>query len=162
MKACLIADDHVLMREALAGTVRLGWPDAAITEVGDFPAAWAAAASCEVAVVDLMMPGADPLAGIAPPAGAAPDTAILVVTGTDDDRLLLALLDLGIAGFAPKTSNGGDHRGGAAPDRRRRPLSAAAPRRSSPRRAATRRRARGRRHASRSCAKGGASRRCRA
>ena len=108
MRACLIADDHVLMREALAGTVRLAWPAAHVTEVGDFPSAWAAAADRpEVAIVDLMMPGADPLTGIGRLRTASPDTAILVVTGTDDDRLLLALLDLGIAGFAPKTSNGG-------------------------------------------------------
>ena len=44
MKSCLIADDHVLMRDALAGTVRLAWPAAAIVEVGDFASAWAAAA----------------------------------------------------------------------------------------------------------------------
>lgn len=64
MKSCLICDDHVLVREALAGTVRLGWPDVAITEAGDFPAAWAAAAlRSDVAIVDLMMPGAGPVSG---------------------------------------------------------------------------------------------------
>ena len=107
MKTCLIADDHVLMRDALAGTVRLGWPDAAITEVGDFVAAWAAAVHRpDIAIVDLMMPGATPVAGIARLRDVAPGTAILVVTGTNDDRLMLDLLDLGIAGFAPKTASG--------------------------------------------------------
>lgn len=108
MKSCLIADDHILMREALAGTVRLAWPEAAITEVGDFPGAWAAAtAEPDIAIIDLMMPGAEPLAGVRGLRVASPHTAILVVTGTDDDRLMLNLLDLGIAGFAPKTSSGG-------------------------------------------------------
>jgi DNA-binding NarL/FixJ family response regulator len=107
MKTCLIADDHVLMRDALAGTVRLGWPHVAITAVGDFASAWAAAAAHpDVAIVDLMMPGAAPLAGVAGIRRASPDTAILVVTGTDDDRLMMDLLDLGIAGFAGKTSSG--------------------------------------------------------
>ena len=107
MKSCLIADDHVLMREALAGTVAIGWPAATITEVGDFRSAWtAAAAQPDVAIVDLMMPGATPRAGIAGLRAAAPTAAILVVTGTDDDRLMLDLLDLGIAGFAAKTSSG--------------------------------------------------------
>ena len=107
MKTCLIADDHVLMRDALAGTVRLGWPEVAITAVGDFASAWAAAAMHpDVAIVDLMMPGAAPLAGVEGIRRASPDTAILVVTGTDDDRLMLDLLDLGIAGFAAKTSSG--------------------------------------------------------
>lgn len=107
MKSCLIADDHVLMRDALAGTVRLGWPDVTVTAVGDFASAWAAAASHpDVAIVDLMMPGAAPRAGVEGIRRASPATAILVVTGTDDDRLMLDLLDLGIAGFAGKTSSG--------------------------------------------------------
>ena len=107
MKSCLIADDHGLMRDALAGTVRLGWPDAAITEVGDFAAAWAAAAHHpDLAIVDLMMPGATPIAGVTRLRAISPGTAILIVTGTDDDRLMLDLLDLGIAGFAPKTASG--------------------------------------------------------
>jgi len=106
MKACLICDDHALVREALAGTVRLGWPGATITTVNDFPAAWAAAAGHDRCIADLTMPGADPLAGIAGLRRAAPEMAILVVTGTDDDGLLLDLLDLGIAGFAPKTASG--------------------------------------------------------
>ena len=107
MKSCLIADDHVLMREALAGTVRLGWPDAIITHASDFPSAWSAvAAGVDVAIVDLMMPGATPLAGVKGIRDTAPGTAVLVVTGADDDRLMLDLLDLGIAGFAAKTSSG--------------------------------------------------------
>ena len=107
MKTCLIADDHVLMRDALAGTVRLGWPDATITHASDFPGAWkAVAAGVDVAIVDLMMPGATPHDGIKGIRDAAPGTAVLVVTGTDDDRLMLDLLDLGIAGFAAKTSSG--------------------------------------------------------
>jgi DNA-binding NarL/FixJ family response regulator len=52
------------------------------------------------------MPGADPLTGIAGLRRAAPEMAILVVTGTDDDGLLLDLLDMGIAGFAPKSASG--------------------------------------------------------
>ena len=107
MRSCLIADDHVLMRDALAGTVRLACPAAAIVEVGDFASAWAAAARHpEVAIVDLMMPGATPLDGIRGLRAASPDTAVLVVTGTDDDRLMMDLLDLGIAGFAAKTASG--------------------------------------------------------
>ena len=107
MKSCLICDDHVLVREALAGTVRMGWPGATIAEVGDFPSAWAQAAKgFETCIADLMMPGAGPLAGIAGIQRAAPNTRILVVTGTEDDTLLLELLDMGIAGFAPKTASG--------------------------------------------------------
>jgi DNA-binding NarL/FixJ family response regulator len=60
----------------------------------------------ESCIPDLMMPGADPLTGIAGLRRAAPEMAILVVTGTEDDSLLLDLLTLDIAGFAPKTASG--------------------------------------------------------
>jgi DNA-binding NarL/FixJ family response regulator len=106
VKACLICDDHPLVREALAGTVRLAWPAATLSTATDFPAAWAAAPGHDCCIADLIMPGADPLAGIAGLRRAAPEMAILVVTGTQDDGLLLDLLDLGIAGFAPKTASG--------------------------------------------------------
>jgi DNA-binding NarL/FixJ family response regulator len=87
--------------------VRFGWPDAVITEVGDFPTAWAEAANGhDVCVADLMMPGAAPLAGIDGLIRAAPAMAILIVTGTQDDSLLLDLLGRGVAGFAPKTASG--------------------------------------------------------
>jgi DNA-binding NarL/FixJ family response regulator len=107
MKTCLICDDHALVREALAGTVRLGWPDARITEVGDFPSAWAEAAKgYDLCIADLMMPGAGPLAGIDGIIRAAPSMSLLIVTGTEDDTLLLDLLDRGVAGFAPKSASG--------------------------------------------------------
>ncbi len=88
------------------GTVRLGWPHATVTTANDFPAAWAAAPGHDCCIADLMMPGADPLTGIAGLQRAAPEMAILVVTGTEDDRLLLDLLGLDVAGFAPKSASG--------------------------------------------------------
>jgi DNA-binding NarL/FixJ family response regulator len=108
MKHCLICDDHTLVREALAGTVRLGWPDAKIAEAGDFETAWAMAANApDLVIADLVMPGASPKVGIAGILEAAPEAKLLVVTGTQDDALLVELLELGVAGFAPKTSNAG-------------------------------------------------------
>lgn len=105
MNACLIADDHAMMREALAGAVAIGWPQAIVTLAPDFPAAWAAAAALpDLIISDLVMPGAPPLEGIRRLREIAPDTPILVVTGNEDDATLLALFDLGIAGLAPKTS----------------------------------------------------------
>ena len=60
----------------------------------------------DLILADLMMPGAGPLAGIDGIMRAAPETPVLVVTGTEDDGLLLDLLDRGVAGFAPKTASG--------------------------------------------------------
>jgi DNA-binding NarL/FixJ family response regulator len=106
MKTCLICDDHAMMREALAGAVALGWPDAAVTEASDYPSAWRAAESAapDLIISDLIMPGSTPVEGVRRLAEAAPGAPILVVTGNEDDALLLALLKLGVAGFAPKTS----------------------------------------------------------
>jgi two-component system, NarL family, nitrate/nitrite response regulator NarL len=108
MKSCLICDDHALVREALAGTVRMGWPEATVDVAGDFPSAWAMAAATryDLIVCDLIMPGSGPLAGIDGVIRAASGAPLLVVTGTEDDALLLDLLDRGVAGFAPKTASG--------------------------------------------------------
>jgi DNA-binding NarL/FixJ family response regulator len=86
----------------------MAWPETLITEVGDFPSAWAEAAKGHaICLADLMMPGATPLAGIEGIMRTAPNMPVLVVTGTADDALLLDLLDRGVAGFAPKTASSG-------------------------------------------------------
>ena len=108
MNSCLICDDHTMMREALAGSVQLRWPSAVISFASDFPTAWrAAAAQPDLCLCDLTMPGAPPIEGVGGVRAAAPKTPVLVVTGNEDDALLLALFDLGIAGFVPKTSSSG-------------------------------------------------------
>lgn len=104
MRLCLICDDHALVRDAVAGLVRRRWPEAEVLQAADFPTAWALAArSPELCIADLAMPGAEPVAGIAGIMEAAPDTRLLVLTGQDDDGLMLDLLRLGVAGFASKT-----------------------------------------------------------
>ncbi len=106
MKSCLICDDHVMMREAISGAVQFGWPDAEIAQAGDYHSAWAAMAELtpDLCISDLVMPGAEPVEGIRRLCKAAPKTPVLIVTGNEDDATLLALFNLGIAGFAPKTS----------------------------------------------------------
>jgi DNA-binding NarL/FixJ family response regulator len=105
MRSCLICDDHEMMREALGGAVGLGWPDAEVVQASDFPAAWrAAAGGPDLIISDLVMPGAGPVDGVRGLIAAAPASPVLVVTGNDDDAVLLELLRLGVAGFAPKTS----------------------------------------------------------
>src|SRR5690349_8974808 len=102
MKTCLICDDHAMMREALAGAVAMGWPDAAVTQAADYPSAWAAAqAAPDLIISDLIMPGSGPVDGVRRLAEAAPESPILIVTGNEEDDLLMALLKLGVAGFAP-------------------------------------------------------------
>lgn len=105
MKACLVCDDHALMRTALAGAVALAWPEANVRTVKDFPEAWRAAADRpDLILCDLGMPGADPLHGVGRLVEVCGRCPILVVTGNEDDAILLPLFDLGVAGFVPKSA----------------------------------------------------------
>ncbi len=108
VRSCLIADDHAMMRAALSGAVRLIWPDAEVVSVGGFVQAadTLGARSFDLILCDLAMPGAEPLEGVARLMGLAGPTPILIVTGSEDDRTLLALLDRGVAGFLNKTASG--------------------------------------------------------
>lgn len=104
MNLCLICDDHSLVREAIAATIRRKWPEVEILQAPDFPTAWALAERApDLCLVDLSMPGADGRTGVAGILAAAPAARLLVVTGLDDDQLMLDLLDSGVAGFAPKS-----------------------------------------------------------
>lgn len=94
-----------MMREAMAGLIEVAWPDAVTARATDFPSAWEAINSNpDICICDLIMPGASPLEGIRGLRERAPDTPILVVTGSEEDELLLALFELGISGFVPKTA----------------------------------------------------------
>ncbi len=107
MQNCLICEDHVMLREALVGSVQLAFPGVAIAEAGDFPSAWTSAAlRPDLILSDLGMPGAVPLDGIGGLMRSAPGVPVLVVTANEEDALLLQLFDLGIAGLIPKSSPG--------------------------------------------------------
>lgn len=104
MRLCLICDDHALVRDAVAALVRRRWPGVEILLAADFPTGWSLSArGPELCVVDLAMPGAAARDGVAGIMAAAPSTRLLVLTGQDDDRLMLDLLRMGVAGFASKT-----------------------------------------------------------
>lgn len=106
MESCLIADDHALVRDALVLSVAARWPNATIWEAADYPSAWAfAEQQPSLSLIDLGMAGAAPRDGVAEIMRRAPDTRVLIVTGTQDDPLMLALLDDGVAGFISKSAN---------------------------------------------------------
>ena len=106
MNSILVADDHALMRTALAGMIALAWPEAQVETAADFTHAAAAAPGRDLILCDLAMPDLPPLDGVRRVMAAAPGTPVIIVTGQDDDALLLALFGLGVAGFIPKTSDG--------------------------------------------------------
>lgn len=94
-----------MIREALTGVVAFGWPDAQVTHAVDFPSAWTRSATQpDLILCDLVMPGSAPVDGVTKLRKLAPNAAIMVVTGNEDDAVFLELLEAGIAGFVPKTS----------------------------------------------------------
>jgi DNA-binding NarL/FixJ family response regulator len=104
---CLICDDHPMVAQALAMTVGLRLQHLRIHLATDFPTAWAMAAACRpvLCLADLVMPGATPRDGITGLMAAAPQTRLIVVTGSDDDALMVDLLATGISGFVAKTAS---------------------------------------------------------
>ncbi|OYY67128.1 MAG: hypothetical protein B7Y49_00470 [Sphingomonas sp. 28-62-11] len=106
VESCLIADDHALVRDALAMSVETKWPLATIWQADDYPSAWAVAErQPDLCLVDLGMAGSLPREGIAQIRHRAPDTRIVIVTAAQNDALMLALLDDGVAGFIFKSAN---------------------------------------------------------
>lgn len=107
MESCLIADDHPLVREALAGMIATRWPDARIEEAADFPSAWAAAQTQgpRLCLIDLTMPGATPQAGVERLRDLLPEARIVVMTGNDDDAVMLALARGTADGYLQKTES---------------------------------------------------------
>lgn len=106
MESCLIADDHALVRDALVLSVSARWPTATIWEAEDYPSAWALAVQQPtLCLIDLGMAGSHPRDGVARIMQHAPDTRVLIVTGTQNDPLMLSLLDDGVAGFISKSAN---------------------------------------------------------
>lgn len=107
MRSCLICDDHAILREAMVATIYKGWPSAVIEEADNYVAAWDAAVQpFDLCISDLVMPGSDPVNGIARLRDLQPDTPLIILTGSQDDRIMMQLLAMGVEGFVPKSSSG--------------------------------------------------------
>lgn len=101
----LICDDHPLMREALLAAMRVRWPDVILDEAGDYPAAWALAeAGPDFCLVDLGMPGAEPVAGLTGLRAKAPQARLLVLTGLTDRPLLARVAAFDVAAVLSKNT----------------------------------------------------------
>lgn len=106
----LIADDHPLLRDALARTLARVRPDAVVLQAGGHDEALARLVaegpSLALVLVDLHMPAADGTRGVLALRRlrlAAPGTPLIVVSGDDDPAVMRATLAAGAAGFVPKS-----------------------------------------------------------
>jgi DNA-binding NarL/FixJ family response regulator len=107
MLKILIADDHPLFREALAGLVAELDPETQLVEAGDFPDALKAAREegpFDLVLTDLRMPGMDEFAGVRALREAALSVPIVVVSGFETRANLERSLEAGAQGFLPKSA----------------------------------------------------------
>ena len=101
----LIADDHPLVRDALARVVAQidgGWR---VRGVGDFKSLTEAIAASvpDLLIVDLNMPGMDGVEAVRKLRAQHPTLAIVIASGQDDPATIRAALATGANGFIPKS-----------------------------------------------------------
>lgn len=105
MPRILIADDHPLMRRALAGVVAETVPGVELVEAGHLDAARARLADdpdIDLVLLDLHMPGSHGLVGLAAIRAEYPGVAVVVVSAHDDPAIVARVLAYGASGFIPK------------------------------------------------------------
>ena len=105
----LIADDHELFRDGLRLVLGQFEGPPTIVEASDFPEAIAAVqrdADIEIVLLDLTMPGMSWTDGLARLKSLVPATVpVIVLSASDDRRHVLQAVNMGAAGFIPKTSS---------------------------------------------------------
>jgi DNA-binding NarL/FixJ family response regulator len=104
----LLADDHemvrVAMRYALAGLADgIEWQEAG--DVAQAQRILDANPALDLALLDLSMPGANGIDWIRAVRHAHPTLPLLVISAAEDPPTVRALIDLGVAGFIPKSDS---------------------------------------------------------
>ena len=105
----LIADDHELFREGLRHVLGQLEDNVQVVEAGDFSQAFALADShpdIDIVLLDLNMPGANWDEGLPRLRATLPqDVPVVVLSAADDRRSVLQAVEMGAAGYIPKTSS---------------------------------------------------------
>jgi DNA-binding NarL/FixJ family response regulator len=103
----VVADDHPLVRGALCQAVAGAVPQAAIKEAGDLDQlnrALEANPDTDLVVLDLAMPGMRGLSGLFYLRAQYPNVPIVVVSANEDRTVMRRCIEIGAAGFIPKTT----------------------------------------------------------
>ena len=101
----VIADDHPMVRDALASALRSTFKTAEVAFAGTFAetqAALTAAPETDLLVLDLDMPGMQGLSGLAALRATFPTIPIAIVSATTNPAAMRQTIEMGAAGFIPK------------------------------------------------------------
>ncbi len=104
----LIADDHPLFREAMISVVTQMNPEAVCLEAASLDEALARirdAPGLDLILLDLRMPGADGLTGLALLRHEAPAIPVVVVSATSERGTVLEAIRAGAVGYLPKSAS---------------------------------------------------------
>ena len=103
----LIADDHPLVRGALAQAVSGAAPGADILEAGDLEGVtrvFSDGQDVDLILLDLAMPGVRGFSGLMYLRAEHPEVPVVVVSGNEDRGVMRRCIDFGASGFVPKTT----------------------------------------------------------
>lgn len=103
--AFVVADDHPMVRDALAAALKGGFAGARIAYAGTLAETQAAIETnpeTDLVVLDLDMPGMLGLAGLAALRAAHPSLPIAIVSATTNSAAMRQAVEMGAAGFIPK------------------------------------------------------------
>lgn len=106
----VIADDHPLMRSAIRAAVERVWPNHEVAEVSDARSARAAmeAGDVDLVTLDLHMQDSNGLAALMELRKAFPAVPVVVISASEEGRVVSGARDLGASGFIAKTASLGD------------------------------------------------------
>lgn len=104
----IVADDHPLYRAALRGAIAAALPDATIVEassVAELLDVVERCANADLLLLDLHMPGAHGFSALAHLRGLRPELPVVVVSATEDARIVQQALALGAVGYLSKSAD---------------------------------------------------------
>ena len=103
----IIADDHPMVRGALRQALTSSFGHTVIREAGDLASlskALAADEPVDLVLLDLAMPGVSGFSGLLYLRSQHPEIPVVVVSATEDRAVMRRCIEVGAAGFIPKST----------------------------------------------------------
>jgi len=102
----IIADDHAMTRSGVVAALLEMFPVANIVECNDRNTLLAAAkqGKCDLAIVDLFMPGSDGFSLLKKLCKRYPELPVIVLSASDNPKHVHRTIDVGVSGFIHKSS----------------------------------------------------------